>query len=78
MDCINRYESFRPFSMGLIIAVLLFIVNNGKVLTDGVNERKYLKRDHKIYILGNNRYIYYYSMILWFLSFYLPKINAIY
>ena len=46
MDCMNGYESFRPFLIGLIIAVLLFIVNNGKVLTDGVNERKYLKRKY--------------------------------
>ena len=35
MDCFDGYESFRPHLFGLIIAVLLFIVKNGNILTDG-------------------------------------------
>lgn len=46
MDCFDGYERFRPLFFGLIIAVLLFIFNNGNILTDRVNERKYLRRKY--------------------------------
>lgn len=54
--CLERYESFKPLLFGLIIAILLRIVNIGKILTDRINERKYLKGKY------NERY--YYPMFL--------------
>ena len=36
------------FLFVLLIALLLFIVNNGNILTDGINERKYLQKKNKI------------------------------
>ena len=36
------------FLFVLLIALLLFIVNNGNILADGRNERKYLQKKNKI------------------------------
>ena len=43
-----HYERIRPVLCCLILfLMLLFIVNNGNILTDGRDERKYLEGKYK-------------------------------
>ena len=42
-----RHETYRSFLCCLIALIaLLLIVNNGNILADGVDERKYLRRKY--------------------------------
>ena len=42
-----HHETYRSFLRYLItLAVFLFIVNNRNILTDGINEKKYLRRKY--------------------------------
>ena len=38
------YEVIRPFLCCLIFIAILYIPQNGNILTDGRNEKKYLRR----------------------------------
>ena len=43
-----RYETVRPLLRCLMFFVMLYSIgNNGNILTDGTNERKYLERKYK-------------------------------
>ena len=42
-----RYEIYGSlFCYVVLIVLLLFIVNNGNILTDGTDKRKYLRRKY--------------------------------
>ena len=45
----SYFETYRPYlrHIGLAVGFVLFmIVNNGNILTDGTDERKYLQKKH--------------------------------
>ena len=41
-----RHKAFRSLLCCLIMALLLFIVNNENILTDGTDERNYLRKKY--------------------------------
>ena len=46
----------------LLIFIVLFIVHNGNILTDGANGRKYLRRKHKDFLLLIYNTVLFYSL----------------